>query len=176
MKKNIFLTGPPSCGKTTVIKKILEKCPFSCKGFFTEEIREEGRRQGFLMKSLDGKKALLGHRTIVSPFQVSKYGVSIENIEALAVPSITPDRDGQVIILDEIGKMECFSQEFQKAAIRVLDSSHPVIGTIAVGGTEFIRKIKERDDIDIIEVTRENRNHLTEKILEKVGYALESRH
>jgi len=110
------------------------------------------------MHTLDEKKALLGHRKIKSKFFVSKYGVSIENIEQLAVPAIKPDDNRQIIILDEIGKMECFSDKFKDAALNALRSPNHVIGTIAVGGTEFIKKIKQRNDMELIEITRENRD------------------
>ncbi len=163
--KNIFLTGPPSSGKTTVIKKVLAGLKKPAKGFYTQEIRVDGKRQGFKMIALDGKEGLLGHRDIKSTYTVSKYGVSIENIDNIAVPSIIPDNQSQIIILDEIGKMECFSEKFKEAALQALDSDNTVIGTIATGGTDFIRKIKNRCDIKIIEVTESNRNELPEKIL-----------
>ena len=113
MKKNIFLTGAPSSGKTTVIKKVITRLNHPANGFYTEEERVEGKRIGFLMKTLDGKKGYLAHQDIKSDFHIRRYGVSIENIEKIAVPSIMPvNRD--VIILDEIGKMECFSGVFKR--------------------------------------------------------------
>ena len=163
--KNIFLTGPPSSGKTTVIKKIITGLKRPAKGFYTEEIRVDDKRQGFKMITLDGKEGLLGHRDIKSDYTVSKCGVSIENIDNIAVPAIIPDNQSQIIILDEIGKMECFSKKFKEAALQALDSNNTVIGTIAISGTEFIRKIKERCDMKIIEATESNRHELSDKIL-----------
>jgi len=163
--KNIFLTRPPSSGKTTVIKKIITGLKRPAKGFYTEEIRVDGKRQGFKMITLAGKEGLLGHRDIKSDYTVSKYGVSIENIDNIAVPAIIPDNQSQIIILDEIGKMECFSKKFKEAALQALDSNNTVIGTIAISGTEFIRKIKERCDMKIIEATESNRHELSDKIL-----------
>lgn len=170
MKKNIFLTGAPSSGKTTVIKKVVSKVPFPVKGFYTEEERKEGRRVGFLMKTLDGKEEYLAHQDIVSPFKIRRYGVSVENINNLAVPSIKPQKDC-IIILDEIGKMECFSKVFESAALDALDSSNIVIGTITFGGGEFIQQVKKRGDIEITEVTSENRDKLPAKIITTIKKA-----
>ena len=128
----------------------------------------DGRRVGFLMKTLDGRKAYLAHQDIHSPFRIRRYGVSIENIEAIAVPSIAPV-SGNVIILDEIGKMECFSEVFKKAAVDALDSPNIVIGTITLGGDDFIRTVKSREDIEMHEVTPENRDALPEVILRKIS-------
>ena len=165
MKKNIFLTGAPSSGKTTVIKKVIERLPCPANGFYTEEERVGGRRTGFVMKTLDGRRGYLAHEGIHSSLHIRWYGVSIENIETIAVPSLTPVGNN-VIILDEIGKMECFSASFKRATLAALDSGNPVIGTITLGGDAFIMRIKNRADIQIHEVSPENRDLLPAMIIE----------
>ena len=167
MKKNIFLTGAPSSGKTTVVKKLIKALEKPANGFYTEEKKEDSRRVGFSMKTIDGKEGYLAHQDIDSEFHIRRYGVSIENIENIAVPSITPVGNN-IIILDEIGKMECFSRSFIEAARKTLDSPNMVIGTITFGGTGFIREVKERSDIEITEVTSENRDGLPGIILQKI--------
>lgn len=168
LKKNIFLTGAPSSGKTTVIKKVISKLRFPANGFYTEEERIDNKRVGFMMKTLDGKKAYLAHQSIKSQFYIRRYGVSIENIEAIAVPSIVPINKN-IIILDEIGKMECFSGAFKSAALNALNSPNIVVGTITFGGDDFIMGIKNRADIEIVEVTPDNRDMLPEIILKKIS-------
>ncbi|UCF86550.1 MAG: hypothetical protein JSV71_03455 [Nitrospiraceae bacterium] len=174
MRKNIFLTGAPSSGKTTVIKKVIASLDHPAQGFYTEEERKEGKRAGFLMKTLDNRTGYLAHQDITSDFHIRRYGVSIENIETIAVPSITPAKRN-IIILDEIGKMECFSEIFKEAAQNALDSPNIVIGTITFGGNDFILGVKSRDDIEITEVTQENRNSLPDVILKKIAQLLSTR-
>jgi nucleoside-triphosphatase len=166
LRKNIFLTGAPSSGKTTVIKKVIARLRCPAIGFYTEEERSAGRRVGFVMKTIEGKSGYLAHQDIRSDFHVRRYGVSIENIETIAATSIAP-RNRHVIILDEIGKMECFSDVFKQAALNALGSPNIVIGTITLGGDEFITRVKSRGDIEILEVTDENRDSLSDLILEK---------
>jgi len=166
--KNLFLTGPPSVGKTTVIKKVVAGLSRRATGFYTEELRKDDRRHGFLMRTLDGKSGILGHEDVKSLFHVRRYGVSIENIECIAIPAITPRSPDEVIIIDEIGKMECFSQAFCEAALKALDSANAVVGTIAVGGTDFIREIKERKDMKILEVNLLNRDSLPQLVLDEL--------
>ncbi len=170
-KKNIFLTGAPSSGKTTVIKKVIEGIDHPANGFYTEEERVDGKRVGFLMKTLDGRNGYLAHQDIKSDYHIRRYGVSIENIENIAVSSITPVKNN-IIILDEIGKMECFSGAFKQAAANVLDSPNIVIGTITFGGDDFIREVKKRKDVEINEVTMDNRNSLPDLILRKISSLL----
>ena len=58
--KNIFLTGAPSSGKTTVIKKIITHLPpIPTNGFYTQEKKYDDKRIGFLMKTLDGRQGWL---------------------------------------------------------------------------------------------------------------------
>lgn len=167
LKKNIFVTGAPSSGKTTVIKKIIQSLLLPANGFYTEEERVEGKRVGFLMRTLDGKKGYLAHQGIPSEFHIRRYGVSLSNIETIAIPAIAPIAN-QIIILDEIGKMECFSPPFIEAATRALNSPNIVVGTITLGGTDFIQEVKMRDDIEILEVTAENRDTLPALIIQRV--------
>ncbi len=168
MKKNIFLTGAPSSGKTTVIKKVIKGLNFPANGFITEEERIGGKRAGFLMKTLDGRTGYLAHKDIKSDFHIRRYSVSIVDIETIAVPSINPV-NRNIIILDEIGKMECFSEVFKQAAVIALDSPNIVVGTITFGGDEFILSVKNRDDIEITEVTPDNRDLLPDLILRKIS-------
>jgi nucleoside-triphosphatase len=170
-KKNIFLTGAPSSGKTTVIKKVIRNLALPANGFYTEEERVAGKRVGFQMTTLDGRKGYLAHQDIKSDLHIRRYGVSIENIETIAVPSIAPV-NRNVIILDEIGKMECFSEAFRRAAIAALDSPNIVVGTITYGGDEFILGIKKREDLVIHEVTPENRDMLPALIIRKAAELL----
>ncbi|MFC1548685.1 nucleoside-triphosphatase, partial [Candidatus Omnitrophota bacterium] len=162
------ITGAPSSGKTTVIKKVIEGLSRPANGFYTEEEREGERRVGFKITTLSGQSGSLAHENIDSHYHIKRYGVSIENIDHIAGPSIETV-DDNIVIIDEIGKMECFSDIFKDAALRALNSSNTVIGTITFGGDEFIESLKEREDIEILEVTPENRDQLPEVILKKIG-------
>lgn len=169
MKKNIFLTGAPSAGKTTVIKKVIQELKCPANGFYTEEVKQDGKRVGFLMRTLNGQSGNLAHQDIVSDYCIRRYGVSIDNIEQIAVPAIVPVGD-HIIILDEIGKMECFSEKFQQAAVNALDAPNIVFGTITLGGSDFIRTIKDREDMEILEVTMDSRNWLPGLILKEIEH------
>lgn len=59
---------------------------------------------------------------IRSPYQVGKYGVNIENLEKIAVPSIISVQTDELIVIDEIGKMECFSNHFRSAVFAAFEN------------------------------------------------------
>ncbi|MCS7287447.1 MAG: NTPase [Anaerolineae bacterium] len=167
---NLLLTGRPGIGKTTVIKRVLEVLKVPATGFYTREIRGPQGRLGFEAITLDGRRCTLAHVNFKSPYRVSKYGVDVSTFEEIVVPSIDPDLHphAALIVIDEIGKMECFSDRFCKTVIRALDSNKPVLGTITLGGNAFIEGIKRRSDVELILVTLENRDRLPAVIMGKL--------
>lgn len=166
--KNILLTGPPRCGKSTLIAKLVKQFHQPVTGFFTREIREKGRRVGFAILTMDGKEGVLAHKDSRSEIRVSKYGVNIEDLDQIAVPSMIPNKPDQFVVIDEIGKMECFSLLFRETLIKVLDSPNPVIGSIALKGGPFIQKIKERKDVLLVTVSEKNRDSLPAHLWEQI--------
>jgi len=167
-KKNILITGLPGVGKTTLVKKLFEELKhLHPAGFYTEEIREEGQRKGFDLISLNGKRGLLSYKDIKSPYRVGKYKVDIEGFENFldSVPFFDPL--SRLIIIDEIGKMECLSDPFKNLLKKIFDSGKLVIATIALKGSGLIAEIKERQDIQLFEMTKHNKDSLLLEILKE---------
>ncbi|MEA3459932.1 MAG: nucleoside-triphosphatase [Chloroflexota bacterium] len=163
--KNVLLTGRPGVGKTRVIMRALEMTPgVKATGFYTRELRGPKGRLGFEAVTLDGKCRTLAHVDFKGPCRVSKYGVDVAGFEEGIVPSVDSalHPDAQLIVIDEIGKMECFSPKFRETVVSALDSGVPVLGTIGLRGNAFIQSLKRREDVEIVEVTRTNRDRLPE--------------
>lgn len=166
MKKNILFTGRPGVGKTTVIMKLISGLK-GVGGFYTEEIRQRGERKGFRIITLRGKKGILAHKSLNSPYRVGKYGVNIEDLENIAGRSISlavNNDKKKIILIDEIGRMELYSPEFQEAVIEALNSCKRVIGTLQERHNKFTDTIRKREDVELIEVTLENRKMLPEAL------------
>jgi nucleoside-triphosphatase THEP1 len=162
MGRNILVTGPPRCGKSTLIERVVGRIHKPMTGFFTREIREGGRRVGFSITTLDGKKGVLAHQDTKSRFRVGIYGVNLDHIDQIVVPSMLPAGADDIVVIDEIGKMECFSPLFRQTLVKVLDSENPVIGSIAVKGDKFVQRVKEREDVLLVHVTEKNRDELVD--------------
>ena len=165
---NILLTGPPRSGKSTLIEKVVKKIKRPATGFLTRELRKQDKRVGFLIETIDGKTGLLAHQNIKSNCRVGKYKVNLEDLEQIAVPSMLPSSSDQIVVVDEIGKMECFSRLFRETLLRVLSSQNQVIGSIAIKGDRFIQKIKNRDDVALVSITEKTRDAALELFFEKL--------
>ncbi|AMM41756.1 cancer-related nucleoside-triphosphatase [Candidatus Desulfofervidus auxilii] len=167
----ILITGPPRIGKTTIIKKItqfLKERKYPLRGFYTEEIKEKGKRLGFKLVTLDGKEIIFSHVDIESPYKVGKYKVdvlSLENHLSILIPLCSEE----IIIIDEIGKMECFSQKFRKVIWDLFFKPNPILGSISLKGNKFIEKIKHLPQVRLMEVNQENRNILVETIITEIA-------
>jgi len=165
---NILVTGPPRSGKSTLIEKVVQGISRPATGFFTQELREKGRRVGFSITTLEGKTGVLAHQSIRSRFRVGNYRVNLEDLDQIAVPSMLPSTPDQIVVVDEVGKMECFSPLFKETLIQVLSSANPVIGSVAIKGDHFIQSIKKRDDVSLVSITEKTRDDALQLIFEKL--------
>jgi nucleoside-triphosphatase len=152
-----LLTGSPGTGKTTLIRQAIAKSKVNAGGFFTEELRSNRIRQGFKIVTLDGQEAILAHIEISSPYRVSKYGVDVEALENIGVASVhRAIREADLIVIDEIGKMELYSPRFKEAVLQAVQSKKKVLGTVMLNSYTFADDIKRIPGVHVVEVTRSN--------------------
>jgi len=159
----ILLTGRPGVGKTYVIRRTLSLLAgLRAVGFYTTELRGPGGRLGFEAVTLEGSKLTLAHVDFRGFPRVSRYGVDVDGFEREIVPSIgaAVQLSADLIVIDEIGKMECFSMAFRDAVRLAVDGPLPVLGTVAKMGGGFMARVRSRQDVELIEVTLTNRDEI----------------
>ena len=168
-RKNLLITGRPGVGKTTLIREVIADLPLRPGGFFTQEIRESGRRVGFeivvLTANLPRRRGILAQEGLISPHRVGRYGVNQADMEEVGARSLEEAlREYPLIVIDEIGNMEIISGRFRKAVIACLESPVPVLGVIKAGEGPFVSEIKSRPDVEFVELTRENREVVKKRL------------
>jgi len=71
-----------------------------------------------------------------------------------------------IIVIDEVGKVEVESQAFIDTVKLVLDAGKPMILTLhKKSRNPLLQDIRRRDDVRILEVTPTNRNLLPHKVI-----------
>ena len=170
MKRVYLLSGGPGVGKTTIIRQAISKFSGKAGGFYTEEIRNQGIREGFRLITLDGQNAILAHIAISSQHRVGKYGVDIASLERIGVTALHEAiRKQDLIVVDEIGKMELFSLHFQAAVRAAIESGKKVLGTIMLNPHPWADKIKHQPEVAVVIVTKANRSQVQEGVLGWMG-------
>lgn len=164
----ILLTGRPGVGKTTIVRRFLETGPAVAGGFLTEEIRRGGRRVGFAVRDVhSGREGILAAADRRQGPRVGRYRVDLASFESVGVGALRQAmaREGCVVI-DEIGKMEAFSQGFRAAVTELFDSGRAFLASIAVHDHPFLNGLRERPGVTLIEALRENRDALPARLVE----------
>ncbi len=171
----LLLTGLPGVGKTTLIRKVVTSLHGRrVGGFFTGEIRAGHGRQGFHITTFDGRERVMAHVDLPKAHRVGKYGVDVGVVDATSEQALTLRDAVDVYVVDEIGKMECFSNRFIEAMHTLLDSKKPVVATIAQRGAGFIAAVKRRPDGELWEVTTANRDELWKRVTSWIAVKLDS--
>ena len=165
MKQVYLLTGRPGTGKTSLIKQAVARMKGNAGGFYTEEIRSQGVRQGFRLVTLDGQEVILAHINIQSPYRVSKYGVDTDSLERVGVSALYRALEQcDLVVIDEIGKMELFSANFREAVSQIIGSGKRVLGTIMLNPNPWADAIKRQPQVNLVEVTRANYQNVLEEL------------
>jgi nucleoside-triphosphatase len=167
MPSNLLLTGSPGVGKTTLVLRVLHSMPAQTAcGFVTHELRRDGQRVGFAVETLAGESAVLAHVDLRSPHRVGRYRVDVAAFESIALPAMDPARvTAPLIVIDEIGKMECFSDRFRELVIATLSSDRAVLATIALRGNRYIESLRARPEVTLLHITQQNRDQLVGHVL-----------
>ena len=156
----ILIASLPGSGKTTLICNVVQNLT-NTRGFYTREITQKGRRVGFSLNLLGGDELILAHVDIESRYRVGKYGVDVETFENAVCPEIEAAlTENAVLVIDEIGKMELFSERFRSAVQKALDSPLPLLAAILQKPLPFADWVKARPDVELIELTHLNRGKL----------------
>ena len=138
----------------------------SVAGFVTRELREGGKRVGFSLETFDGQRGMLAHVGIRGGRRVGRYGVALDDLERLAIPAVRAAAD--VVVLDELGKMELASAAFRDAVIVLFERPVAVVATVHTHAHPWTDRLKHRPSIAVVQLTRSNRDELPTAIASRL--------
>ncbi len=168
----IGLTGKPGVGKTETLLKIVDMLReegYTVGGMVTRSIFEGGERVGFTVEDVaTGDSRVFAHENISSRHRVGKYGVDLKALEDVGVKAIKRAlEESDIVVIDEIGRMEVESPLFVEVVKEALDSEKPVIITLhKKSRNPLLQDIRRRDDVRILEVSLLNKSLLAYKVID----------
>jgi nucleoside-triphosphatase len=163
MAEILLISGRPGVGKTTLIRRLAEALGTQAGGFYTEEIRGPEGRLGFRLVTLDGEEATFAHVKLArrTPHRVGRYGVDVGVLDRIGVEAlIRASRQKEVILVDEIGKMELYSARFREVLEELAGGQKPLIATITKASHPWAEAFKRRPSTTLWEMTVANRDLL----------------
>ena len=167
MGRTLLITGLPGVGKTTILKQAAQALGPRAGGFYTEEIRGPGGRKGFRLITLDGREAVMAHVDIRTRNRVGRYGVDVATLDAVGVAAIREAvQSREVVVIDEIGKMDLFSGEFQGAVLKAVSSPKIVVATVMHRSHTWVDALKAMPQVAVWQVTKSNRDEMPARVME----------
>lgn len=165
---HIFLTGEIQVGKSTAIKKVINKLEVMPGGFLTYfgPGRTSGERTLYMCGAWETKR--VDQEYAVAVFHDHSPVADTGKFDAYGTKLLRESRLwATLILMDECGRLEAHAEEFQKEVLDCLEGSVPILGVIKKNKPPvWTDRIRQHPSVMIFEVDHNNRDMLPEKILD----------
>ena len=166
LRRHIFLTGERQVGKSTLLRRLMERRHLECAGFETRPFYLEGERRGFTL-----------HGRVDMPPYANDCIVCVRVGERRSVPVLpvfeengvdilkrSLDSESPWLLMDELGRLEREAARFCAQVLACLDSGKRVLGVLQACDAPLVCAVRAREDVSVIEVTPENREEVLDRL------------
>lgn len=164
----ILLTGQPGVGKSTIVQTVMDSQVMPIVGTVGREITTDnsGQRLGFAAVTMDDRSRTFAHTQQFqdSPHKIAEFFVDVAAFDEFCVPELQKglgDKNALVII-DEIGRMQSFSDVYMETVRKLFHNNGPLLGTIVFDDEPWGREFKQHPEVVLLTVTQGNREQLTD--------------
>ena len=164
MARHIFLTGDKRVGKSTLIRAYLRRFSGKVGGFCT--VRTDSVYGGRFSVHLltPGAEAAEENLLFLCP-PPREDSAAAARFEELGCAALENTADFDLILMDELGPTEAKAEKFQQTVLKLLDGNVPIIGVLQKAESAFLDEIAAHPNVDVVEVTMENRDLLAKRNL-----------
>lgn len=164
---NLFLTGEIGIGKSTILKNALNELKelnLSIGGYTTRRVYE-GYFRRFMVKPLYGDSE--EYTIIRGDSRDRSKEIFIEAFQTNLISILDKSlRYSDLIVLDELGCAENDIDIFTSKVFELLDSSKIIFGVLKDADCTFLNNIRNRADVKVIRVNKNNRNYILKDVVE----------
>jgi nucleoside-triphosphatase len=175
MAVKIGITGPVGSIKAEALQKIMEMLRNQGKdvqGVLISEINDQGKLKGYSIFDIYTKRKVnFAEVGIVSRVKIDKIGVDTKLLEEILIPSLTRAREtADVIVIDEIGKLENTTKNVQKEINDTLNSTKPLIVTVhKKSRNPVLQEIRALEGVRVFDITPINKSLLPYRVMKVIN-------
>ncbi len=159
--KNLFVTGEKRVGKSTLIHRSLAAFAGRVGGFRTVPYAHDGV-QGHALSDAAGR--IQGFFPI-SQRTDQQHCIAISaSFEQAGCDMLRSAADCDLVLMDELGRLERDAKQFQRCVFAALDAKAPVLGVLQQGEIDWMEPVFRRSDTCIIRVDEDSRAWAQQKI------------
>ncbi len=161
----IFLTGPVQAGKSTVIERVLKRVPYTVGGIRTKRIPAGPERSTYRLTDVLSGESVEFARS--GPGGTDVYSSVFDTAGVRAIRRAVEGAD--LVLLDELGRMELRAARFQEQVFAVLRGGRRVLGVVKAEANPFLDAVRAAQGVEVLEVTLDNRDALVDVVVGKIS-------
>ena len=168
----LFLTGEIGVGKSTLLRRLLAILPeLRLGGFYSVKVAD--------VPGALGSVYLAPPET--EPMPTAEYRIMVRRgpgerperwpavFETAGLALLKEAESSDLILMDELGKVEAEAPRFCARVLELLDGETPVLGVLRLEGeTPLQRAVRAHPHVTLVRVTEANRDELAESLLPRL--------
>ena len=172
-KRHILIEGDRQVGKSTLIRKVLDKKGLPLYGFFTKSISigEDGTHEIYIHPAEvpESERRYTEENRIAVCNKTRERMINSKAFDGPGMRYLSEIKDDGIIVMDELGFMEKDSPGFMNRILELMDGDVHIIAAIKDRtDIPFINELREKPKAQIFKINKENRDDLYETVLNAV--------
>jgi len=160
MVKNFFITGRKRTGKSTLLKSFIDPRRDKTGGYFVQRLFIKGDSRAFRLVDITREEYIPNREVTTLEGLTDLIAVTgkrkqeyLEVFKTIGVGTLHRGcREKQLVLMDELGRLESAVPEFMQAVWHVLDHPVPVIGVIKKEPNPFLDQVRARWDVYVVDM------------------------